>query len=194
MDDILTKSLIEKVEAQENKIAEIRAAIGSRPDNSELIEHLNRAVESMEIIVKEISFPVQEMKELSKNITECRKQFSQPVKNDIRHHHYFPKIIWISIGLFLALGIACSGWYMTAGSLEAYRANDTKYRYLKLYGSNPLKAALFFTDSLHRIDPGMRDSVIRKEEENRQVFELLQEAERKEKEAEELKRKASQHH
>src|SRR5688572_20298562 len=190
MDDILTKSLIEKVETLENKIAEIEAAIKNPSGNAEGIEYLKSVLESLKEISEGISFPIQEMRELSRTVTECRKQLSQPVQNTVQHHHHFPKIAWLSVGLFLALTIASVGWYMTGTRVEEFKANDTKYRYLKLYSNNSLKETLFVTDSLHRAIPGMRDSVIQKEENNRQVFELLQEAKRKEKEAEALKRKA----
>ena len=193
MDDILAKSIIEKVETQQNKIAEIEAAIKNLSGNDDLIDHLNGAVESMKEAVKEISFPIQEMRELSRSITELRKKLSQPVQNTVQHHHHFPKILWLSIGLFLGLTIVCAGWYMTGTTLEEYKANDTKYRYLKVFGSNSLKELLYNADSLYRVEPGMRDSVIQKEEGNRQVFELLQEAKRKEEEAKELKRKAKGH-
>lgn len=192
MDDILAKSIIEKVEGHENKIAEIEAAIKNLPGNTEVIELIKRAVESMKEIVKENSFLIREMRELSRSVTEYRKQLSQPVQNTVQTYHHFPKIIWLSIGLFLALAIVSVGWYMTGTTVDEYKANDTKYRYLKLYGNISLKETLFITDSLHRAIVGMRDSVIQKEEENRQVFELLQEAKRKEKEAEELKRKAKE--
>jgi len=191
MDDILTKSIIEKVETLENKIAEIEAAIKNHSGNTEGIEHLKTVLESIKAIVEEISFPIHEMRELSRNVIECRKQLSQPVQNTVQHHHHFPKIGWLTIIFFLALVIVCPGWYMTGTALKEYKANDTKYRYLKLYVNNSLKETLFIADSLHRAIPDMRDSVIQKEEENRQVFELLQQAKAKENEAEELKRKAT---
>lgn len=194
MDDILIKSVIEKVEAQESKIGEIEAAIKKYSDKNLGIEDIKNAVESIRGIAENISFPIQEIKELSRSVAECRKQLNQPVQNSVQHHHHFPKIIWLSIGLFIILVIASTGWYMTGTFLNEYKANDTKYRYLKVFGNNSLKEILFSTDSLHRVNPVMRDSVIQKEEENRQVLELLREAKRKEEEAQELKRKAGKGH
>jgi len=192
MEGIFMKSVIETLEAQENKIAEIEAAIKNLPDNTLGVKEIKNVLESINEIVEGISFPIQEMRELSRSIADLRLQLNQPVQNSVKHHHHFPKIAWVTVVFFLALTIVCPGWYATGTALKKYKANDTKYRYLKLYGNNSLKETLFVTDSLHRIYPDMRDSVIQKEEENRQVFELLQEAKRKEKEAEELKRKANQ--
>jgi hypothetical protein len=184
------KSVIEKVETQENKIAEIEAAIKNLPGNTPGIEEIKNVLESIKEIVESISFPIQEMKELSKSVTECRKQLSQPVQNSVQHHHHFPKIAWLIVVLFLALTIVCPGWYMTGTTLKEYKANDTKYRFLKLYGNNSLKETLFTADSLYRVYPGMRDSVIQKENEDKDRFEMLQNADNKENEAKELRKKA----
>lgn len=191
MDDILAKSIIEKVETQESKVGELETAIRKLSGSAEEIELLKREVGSMKEIAKGISFPIQEMRELSSSLKECRMQLTLPIEKNVQHHHHFPKVIWATIGLFLGLAAVCAGWYTTGTSLKEYKANDTKYRYLKVFGSNSLKEILFDTDSLYRAEAGLRDRVIEKEEENQRIFELLQEAKNKETEAEELKQKAT---
>jgi hypothetical protein len=189
MNDILATSIIEKIETQGNKIAEIEAALKNLPGNIPGIEEIKNILESIKGIVENIYFPVQEMKELSKTVTEYRKQLSQPVHNLVRHHHHFPKIAWITAVFFVALIIVCPGWYMTGTALKAFKANDTKYRYLKLNPNKALMQMLFYTDSLYRQDINMRDSVIQKEEDLSRLFVLEREAESMKKETEELKRK-----
>lgn len=191
MDDILMKSVIEKVEAQENKIGEIEAAIKNIPDNTVGIADVKNAVKSIKEIAESIAFPIQEMRELSKAIIEVRDRLNRPVTSTVQHHHYIPKIIWLCILLFVSLAVVCTGWYMTADTLTEYKANDTKYRYLKLNSNKSLLDLLFSADSLFRTDPGLRDSVIQQEEENQRIFEMLQKANNMEREAEELKRKAT---
>lgn len=185
------KSVIEKVEAQENKIGEIEAAIKNIPDNTVGIADVKNAVKSIKEIAESISFPIQEMRELSKAIIEVRDRLNRPVTSTVQHHHYIPKIIWLCIVLFVSLAVVCTGWYMTANTLAEYKANDTKYRYLKLNSNKSLLDLLYRTDSLFRTDAGLRDSVIQKEEENQRIFEMLQKANNMEREAEELKRKAT---
>lgn len=191
MDDILMKSVIEKVEAQENKIGEIEAAIKNIPDNTVGIADVKNAVKSIKEIAESISFQIQEMRELSKAIIEVRDRLNRPVTSTVQHHHYIPKIIWLCIVLFVSLAVVCTGWYMTANTLTEYKANDTKYRYLKLNSSKSLLDLLYRTDSLFSTDAGLRDSVIQQEEENQRIFEMLQKANNMEREAEELKRKAT---
>jgi hypothetical protein len=189
MEDILMKSVIEKLEAQENKIAEIEVAIKNLPSNTLGVEEIKNVLESIKEIVEGISFPIQEMRELSRSVTECRKQLSLPVQNSVQHHHHFPKIAWLTAVFFVALLIVCPGWYMTGTASKAYKANDTKYRYLKLNPNRALMQLLFYTDSLYRMDPNMRDSVIQKEEDINRLFVLEREAESMKKETEKLKRK-----
>ena len=74
--------------------------------------------------------------------------------------------------------------------MAEYIANDTKYRYLKLNRNKNLQQMLTYSDSLYRAVKGMRDSVINREEENERRLQLLQEAADKQKEADELKKKA----
>lgn len=190
MDDILAKSIIEKVETQESKVGEMETAIRKLSGSAEEIELLKREVGAMKEIAKGVSFPIQEMRELSSSLRECRMQLTLPIQKSVQHHHHFPKVIWATIGLFLALATVCAGWYTTGTSLNEYKANDTKYRYLKVFGSNSLKEILFDTDSLYRAEAGLHDRVVEKEEESQRIFELLQEAKNKETEAEELRQKA----
>lgn len=73
--------------------------------------------------------------ELSNQLAESTMLLRQPVTNRVTHHHYIPKMIWIATGLFVAVVLTCSGYYMTASKLDECEASDTKYRYLKLYNS-----------------------------------------------------------
>ena len=112
------------------------------------------------------------------------------MKQKVVHHHHIPKLIWIAASLFLLLFFACSGWYNVTSRLNAYVANDTKYRYLKLNNNRNLQVLLNITDSLYLSEYNMRDSVIETEEKNEQKLKLLQEATEKQKEADELRKKA----
>lgn len=78
---------------------------------------------------------------------------------------------------------------MTAGKLNLYKANDTKYRYLKLQDNRTLNTWLSLTDSLDLMDANMRNTVIAKEDENRRNYEIMQNALKMENEAKELKQK-----
>lgn len=69
-------------------------------------------------------------------------------------------------------------------------ANDTKYRYLKLdTASRGLQEHLNLVDSLYKLNPDLRQTVLETEETNRKHLEMLQKARQMENEARDLKRK-----
>ena len=81
--------------------------------------------------------------------------------------------------------------YITAGKLNNFIANDTKYRQLRLDTAHKnLQLYLDHLDSLYKIQPDMREKVLETEEEYRRNFERLQKAERLKTEAENLEKAA----
>ena len=191
MNEVLLNSVIEKVSAQETVIKEIQVAVQKVSDHPGELEILQKEVVRLGTILKDISFPTKEMNNLSEKMTRLYVQLKQPVHTQAEnhHHHHFPKVIWFSIVLFMAFGLASAGWYISASDSNQYKANDTKYRYLKLKANKTLLQILYETDSLHWIVPKMRKSVIQKEEDNQRIFELTQRANSMKKEAEELRKK-----
>jgi len=114
------------------------------------------------------------------------------VKQEIIHHYHITKAIWIAAALFLIVCILSTALYITADKLKLYKANDTKYRYLKLEANPGFNKWLGIIDSLYIVNPKMRDAVIAKEEQNQRNFEMMQQALNMEKEAKELKQKVYQ--
>lgn len=100
-----------------------------------------------------------------------------------------PNLSGRPVALLLLLCVMTSGWYITASNLDLYKANDTKYRYLKLQKDKSLVKHLRVTDSLHLMYPQMRDSVIAEEDQRQKDFEMMQQAIQMENEAREIKRK-----
>lgn len=189
MSEILLKTIVEKSNTQEKKIAEMQGTLKNVPGHAEEIQHIKKEMGELKTTVKNISFPTEAMQDLSNRLTESTRLLRQPVINKVLHHHYVPKIIWIAAGLFIALSLACLGWYMTADKLSEFKANDTKYRYLKLNNNQSLRQLLYITDSLYRVDRNLRESVRQREETIREQFELQQRIVEKEKEVSRLKEK-----
>jgi hypothetical protein len=131
------------------------------------------------------------MQELSANLHTGVKLLKQPVQEKVLHHHYFPKLLWITIGLFFLACLFFVLWLLAGKNLDQYKSNDTQYRYLKLQENRNLKVLLYNTDSIYVVTPGLRDSVEQRELQNMRKLEMLQEAMKKEQEAKELKEKAN---
>jgi len=198
MNEVLIGSLIDKVDAQERKIGiqesqinELREKASTTPEITEAVSQFKTALEGLRADIKKLSFPEKEMRQLSANLETTMLILKQPVKKEITHHHHATKTIWIAAALFLIVCLVSTGWYNTYKNLEMYKANDTKYRYVKLYGWPSLNRWLGQIDSAYIVNGNMRKAVIAREELNQRNFEMMQKSAELEKEAKELKHKVS---
>jgi hypothetical protein len=190
MDEILLDSVIDKVDAHDKKIGELHQKIEQTPNYRETFVRTEDAINELRSEVRKISFPENELREFSGRLIVGINLLKQPVEQKVIHHHHFHKIIWISVGLFLVLCLVLTGWYNTYDKLQLYKANDTKYRYLKLEADGGLLKWMKVVDSLYLVDKKMRDNVIDREEQNERDFEMMQKAKQMEEDARELKKKA----
>lgn len=155
---------------------------------------LNRLTESDSVMNKLLAGLPEQSKDsqsLRAKLQDTIEVVSQPQEH--KHYHHFPKIAWVTAGLFLALCLVVTGWYTTASRLDSFRNNDTKYRYLQLIDNNQVSHLLHYADSLQQARSGFfRDSVLTAENEKQRRLEMLDEAIRKEAEAQQLRQKAKQ--
>lgn len=178
-----------KLERQDEKIAGLEEKIKNFPDHLDDFEQIKKEFTELKAMIGNISFPVNEMHELSTNLHTSVKLLKQPVQDKVLHHHYIPKLLWITIGLSLLACLFFVLWLLAGENLDQYKSNDTKYRYLKLQENQNLRELLYTTDSIYLINPGLRDSVEQRERQNKRNLEMLQEAIKKEQEAKVLREK-----
>lgn len=180
-----------KVEVQDKRIAAMEEKIKDMPKNTELLCKLLSSIEGLRSDVKEVLLVPEKVGNLSSRLELATDLLKHPLPNKVLHHHHIPKLIWISAGLFIALCLVCSGWYLTSSKVEVFIGNDTKYRQLRLDTAHrSLQLYLDQLDSLYRVHPDMRDKVLETEQEYRLNFERLQKAERLKAEAESLEKAA----
>jgi len=198
MNEVLLETLVEKVNTneknindQEKEIHEMKEMLMALPDHKELFDQVNNRLFELLDQVKKIDFLKNEMRELSSVILSTGEGLKKPAKREVFHHHHVPKIIFSLVGLFIILCLVLAGWYMTGEKLEQYRANDTKYRYLKIYENKSLRELLFLTDSLYLREPRMRDSVLERERQIDKYLEMMKRAAEMEAEANELRKKVN---
>lgn len=184
--EVVTK----KLETQDTRMAELEETMKGSPGMSALLQGIINLVDEVKTIVASNQLPTGTLQEFSSRLSLVFTQLQQPPENKIVHHHHVPKLIWVSVGLFLALCLVSSGWFVTASKLDGYIANDTKYRHLKLDTANEgLQKSLYTADSFYRTYPNMREIVIEREQENRRNAATLDRAKVMESEAKELKKK-----
>ncbi|WP_207511069.1 hypothetical protein [Longitalea luteola] len=166
-----------KVQNQEEKIVSIEQKLNSIPNNSAEILEIKKEVLDAKIILKQISFPTTEMRELSSNLREGVTLLKQPVENKVTHHHYLSNYIYILFGTILCLCLAGIGWYNTWDKLNVFKENDIKYRFLRVQNNNYLRQLLKYTDSLYLYQPDIERSVIHMEDSVRERYRIIQQLE-----------------
>jgi len=191
MNEALIVSLIDKVDGQERKIEELKEKSEQIPSYIEVLSQVKTGIEGLRKDVQKISFLEKEMEELSERLAKSITSLKQPFEQKIIQQHQVSKGIWVAEVLFLLLCLVTTGWFSTYNKLDFYKANDTKYRYLKLVANRSLSKWLNILDSLYIVNTKVRDEVIRKEEQNLRNFEMMQKALQMEKEAKELKKKVN---
>ena len=185
------EAALKKIETQDKKIEGMVQQISSISDNNQDIQQLKTSMNELKAEIKNARFPVREMQEFSKQLTIGVRLLREPVTVKTLHHHHIPKLVWVTAGLFLALCLAGTGWYITGQKLSGYIANDTKYRLLRLDTAHySLQLSLDRADSLYQVGPNLRKSVLETEEQRSVNFERLQKAARLKDEAKSLEEAA----
>jgi hypothetical protein len=192
MSDVLLTSMIEKMDANERKMEELSAKINNIADYTATLNTIVNSADEIKTHLQKTSFPVQEVDILCSYLSSAIALLKQPVNQKVFHHHHASTILWATIVLFIVECVTVVGWYRAEDSLALYRANDTKYRYLKLNAGPGLYKTLASLDSLYIKDGKMREHVLATEERNEKAFQLMQQAIQMEKEAKQLKQQVVQ--
>jgi hypothetical protein len=182
-----------KFEDQERKINLLEEKIAYAPNNTELLQDMRDSLDELMTEVKTSRFPAEKMNDFSIRLDMAIGILTNPVKNEVRHHHHVPKLIWITAGLFLVLTLVCAGWLDTSGKLANYIASDTKYRFLRLDTEQTgLQSWLDKIDSLYDIRSDLRITVLETEAKFQQNMEKLLKASRLKNDAKALEKAAKE--
>ena len=182
-----TEVVTNKIQKQAEQISAIEKKLETVADTSPVLLEIKKQLTEIKVAIIAIKFPTKQMEELSGNVATSVALLKQPVENKVIHHHHVPKIILISAGLFILLCLVCCGWYNTAQKLDIHRANDFKYRHLKLKSNQNLQQLLVITDSLYKNRSDFAETVLQGEDSIRNMIQMQVDV--KEREVKELKKK-----
>jgi hypothetical protein len=182
--EIMLDTIVEKVESQqkrmqtqEEKLALVEKKVNAIPDHSKDFEEVKTGVRDLKAVSNGQNAIMEKLQGFFTSLEIAVALLRRPVKSHVHHDHHdhhVPKIIWIAAGLFLALCLVCSGWYMTARDSGQYQANDIKYRHLKLDADSAFHQYLVRLDSIYLSDPDkMRKNVIEQERLKQKRLELI---------------------
>jgi hypothetical protein len=199
IETVLTELLEEQRQAN-SKLASFTAVLmelheektSLKADTTEKLGERLRAVQmSLQSLPSQIQIPLKEITQLNQSLDQCTAQLQQPIQQVVKHH--IAKIWMVAAGLLITVVIMIYFLLDSRSQLKQYEAGEIKYRYLKLVSNSNLQWLLFYTDSLYRLKPdSFKVAVLQKEAEEQRRLKLLQKAKSKEKEAEQLRQRASQ--
>lgn len=192
MDNPILQTLVEKVNALDKAIQEMKDSLGKQQDAiSENRTYINQVEKDCKTIFQEISFPKEEMQELTYQLTIVANLLRLPPKKEVSHHHHINKGIWISVGLLVIVMVQFTLLSKAWSKKEGQEASDLKYRYLKLYADTGSQRLLFHVDSVYLQDKDeFKKNVMREEDRRLELFNLQQQIEAKDREVKLLKEKA----
>lgn len=178
-----------KILEQDKKIELIQTGMNQLRGNENVLQDYFQEIKTLYLKIEK-SFQVNEqMLDLSKQLEKTCQKLQQPAISQQVHHHHFPKIFFATVGLFLAVCLVSSGWYLTASKLHDYVANDTKYRLLQLDTSNRnIQKYLAYADSMYKSTENLRKLVLEKEDEQQKNIKKLIRANQLKAEAKNLER------
>jgi hypothetical protein len=164
----------QRILAQDEKLVQLEKDVKAIPDHSKDLAEIKTSNREQATLSSRQKAMMEQLDVFFKKLGIAIDVLKSPVINTVQHHHHFPKIAWVTTGLFLALCLVCSGWYVTARSSEQYQANDIKYRKLKLLSDSAALEGLYGLDSLYLADPEKMEKEVKEQEQLKQErLELL---------------------
>jgi hypothetical protein len=178
--DIFKDSVAKAVEKQQEKTQDHHKRIGIVEQEIQKLSGLPKDIaeikDSLNLIKRNsvtALLPNEKSEKLAENLSVAIPLIGKLIENKIRHHHYIPKLMWITAGLFVILCLACSGWYVTTSKVDQYKAGDIKYRELKLLADTTFLRSLWKLDSVYSANPdSIRNKVEVQENLRQQRLEL----------------------
>jgi len=166
MDSVVSKvqKQEQRIQAQDEKLTRMEENIKAIPDRSKDWEETKATILELVVVSKGQKTLMEKLHGFFRSLDIAVNLLRHPVESKVQHHHHFPKIAWITAGLFLILCLVCSGWYMTSRTIEQHRAGDIKYRDLKLLSDSAMLRFLWRLDSIYLTDPDKMQKDVEEQE------------------------------
>lgn len=189
MSELLLQTIVEKLESLELswKVSGVR--------ETETVIQLKKEIEVLRQDFKILSAQnlpsTSKLVELSSDIAGLNRQLKVPLQNRIEHKHVLHKGVLIAILLFLLSVLLITALVNSYQKSRQLKANDLKYRYLKIAGNNAILRLCNITDSVYqKNEDSFRTGVEHEEQRLIRQAEYLRLAGEKEREAKALKKRA----
>jgi hypothetical protein len=194
MSEILLDSLVRSVETLEKKTDKIQDQVNGLPDHSEFHKNMADRLGAAENDIKElpgkIFMPLPEILGLTHELQVHSRLLSTPLKQEVRHEHHITKPIIVCIVLSLVVIGLLFLEYFTWFEADQHKANDLKYRYLRVFEDSQGLSTLRKIDSEYSADPAaFRDQVVKQEKIDLEKLEDYRQMEKNQEEINNLQEK-----
>jgi len=169
--DIFNDSVAKAVENQQQKTQDHHKRIGIVEQEMQQLSSLPKDIaeikDSLNVVKRNgvaALLSTEHSEKLTQNLSTLIPLIRQLTENKIQHHHYIPKLVWITAGLFIILSLAFSGWYVSASKIDQHKAGDIKYRELKLLADTAFLKTLWQLDRSYAADPDSMSNAVELQE------------------------------
>ena len=191
MNDVFLQTIVEKLEALEISMLKQDNESTNTPLHQNLLNEIKACKFGLEGLSTEVKNFSTKMEVQLLRLDAFSGMSDKGRQNQTIHRHHLHKGLWVSVGLFIVLGLVTISLINTRKDLKRYEANDIKYRFLKVKADAALLRTLYKTDSIYNADPGaVRKETIHEELRIAERARLFQLAGEKEREAKELMKRA----
>ena len=189
MSELLLQTIVEKLESLE--LAWKVSGDSEKETAAQLKKEIEVLRHDFKNLLAQILPSTSKLGELSSDIAGLSRQLQVPLQNRVEHKHELHKGFFITISLFLLSVILIWILFNSYQNNKQYKANDLKYRYLKIANNTAIIKLCSITDSLYqKNENSFRTGVEQEEQRLIRQAEDLRLAGEKEKEAKSLKSRA----
>jgi hypothetical protein len=191
MSDELLQTIVEKLEALEIALLKQDNESANTLLHRNLLNEIKACKSGIEGLSTEVNNFSKKMEVQMLRFDAFTRISDKHRQDQTIHHHRLHKGLWVSVGLFILVGLLAVSLFNSRTDLKRYEANDIKYRLLKVKADTVVLRRLYKTDSIYNENPdAVKKATIQEELRIAERARLFQLASEKEKEAKALIRKA----
>ena len=165
MSELLLQTIIEKLESLEIALLKENNAAKDEVTAQPLLKEVKSLQSEIAKLPFQFKVSDEKMSKLLETITALNLPLENPVQTKVKHNHHLHKGLWVAVGLFLISLLLLLGWINAGNTKEEFKANDIKYRYIKINGNSHLLKLLYHTDNLFNANAEVfRKSTIQEED------------------------------
>jgi hypothetical protein len=181
----MLKALISKVVDLGTAVKDNSELIRQMPDRKETLERgekqLDELTECVQLLftgtsqmskscdqhLNAMDVRLSEVKMLREELKQHTQLFEKPLEKTIHHRHFLAKPLYTLVVMLLVLMVGAFFWIKTGATSDQYRANDSKWRHLKLIRDSTLLNTTEHIDRDWLADPAAFEQLVNEEEERR---------------------------